>query len=55
MEALAKELRGQDAFAKQKTQTQLKTVETKIRSCKSQLKQLEIEKTKLQDELARHA
>ena len=51
VEALAKELRGQESFSRQKLLTELKSVESQIRSGKSKLKKLEKEKDQLKERL----
>jgi septal ring factor EnvC (AmiA/AmiB activator) len=51
VEALVTELRGSEVLAVQKLRTELKSVETQIRSCKSKLKNLEKQKVRLSTDL----
>ena len=52
VEAFAKKLRGPDGFARQKLLTDLKSVESQIRSCKSKIRKLEKQKEQVSSELA---
>jgi septal ring factor EnvC (AmiA/AmiB activator) len=51
VEALVTELRGSEFLTAQKLRTELKSVETQIRSCKSKLKNLEKQKVRLSTDL----
>ena len=53
VEALAKDLRGSEGFTRQRLVAELKSVETQIRSCKSNLSKLEKQKAQLTSELDR--